>query len=985
MNIWRFSGQVRKIRVVMLVFLLGLFGSFHLSIAQDGNDASSTLIDASSNNFPPMNVLDKDGNLTGFGCDLSDAVMKAVGRQVTHIHSPHWVQVLEWLDSGKADFIHDTGYTKDRDKFLDYSDPIIEMPEVIFVRPDQYDVTDIDSLKGKTVACVKKHITDLHLQKFPEINRHVVKTPIEGLYELIAGKVDAFIYPKQIVLYLAQKLRLGDKIKIAGEPLRILTWSMVVKEGNKKVLDLLNQGIAKVRESGEYDRIYDKWWGMKILAGYSKRELYVIAAVTSGGSLLIALAIALLLFNRRLSKGKKELKVEIVERKRAEEALQKHQEHLEELVEKRTISLQKKIVEHKLTEDKLRQSEEKLRSLVGNIPGVSYRCRCDEQWTMEFISDEVKNLTGYPASDFLQNVVRSWASIMHPEGKEASDEYALEKINRKEPYTLEYRIIGADGNIRWCYEKGQGVFDEQGKLCFLDGVIVDRTDHKQAEEALWESEEQYRTLMDNLPVAVYRNRPGPEGQFLMANPAFCKMFGFKNEEEVKKMTSADLYANPKERKQYSDNLIEKGVVENDERTLLKIDGTPVHTSITSRVVYGKDGEVSHFDSIMLDITEKQRLEDQLQQATKMEAIATLAGGVAHEFNNALMGIMGNIELLKMNFSEDGGIDKHLESMKSAGHRMSRLTAQLLAYAEGGKYQPKDLKLDNFVIETLSILQHDFSPEVRVEIHFQKDISYIRSDYAQMQMVLSAILANSNEAIEDEGLIRIAAENKDLDEDFTKQHPGLKPGPYVCLTIEDDGEGMDEETRSGIFEPFFTTKFQGRGMGMAAVHGIVRNHDGWISVDSELGRGTTVQIYLPAIEVEIKKPRKAKAEVSTGSGTILMIEDEDVVIEVTQMMLEMLGYRVMVAKTGKDAIHIAETFDGQIDLALLDIKLPDIDGRNLYPLIMKARSNMKVIVFSGYSIDGPAREILNAGAQDFIQKPFSIATLSEKLKEVFEGK
>ena len=171
---------------------------------------------------------------------------------------------------------------------------------------------------------------------------------------------------------------------------------------------------------------------------------------------------------------------------------------------------------------------------------------------------------------------------------------------------------------------------------------------------------------------------------------------------------------------------------------------------------------------------------------------------------------------------------------------------------------------------------------------------------------------------------------------------------------------------------------------AAVYGIVRNHDGWISVDSELGRGTTVRIYLPSIEVEIEKPKEDKAKAPTGTGTILMIEDEDVVIEVTQAMLEMLGYRVMVAKTGKDAIHIAETFDGQIDLALLDIKLPDIDGRHLYPLIMKARSNLKVIVFSGYSIDGPAREILDAGAQGFIQKPFSVSALSEKLKEVLEG-
>jgi len=369
----------------------------------------------------------------------------------------------------------------------------------------------------------------------------------------------------------------------------------------------------------------------------------------------------------------------------------------------------------------------------------------------------------------------------------------------------------------------------------------------------------------------------------------------------------------------------------------------------------------------------------------MEAVATLAGGVAHEFNNALMGILGNIELLKMGLPEDGATDEYFEAMKGSGHRMSRLTAQLLAYAQGGKYQPKDLKFDHFVTETLRILRHNLNPAIRVETHFPKDVSYIEADYAQMQMVLSAIMGNSNEAIEDHGLIRITTGNKDVDEDFTKQHPGLKPGPYVCLTIEDDGKGMDEGTKYRIFEPFFTTKFQGRGMGMAAAYGIVMNHDGWISVDSELGKGTAVRIYLPAIEIKVEKPKKAEVGIATGSGTVLIIEDEEVVIEVTQAMLEMLGYRVMVAKTGKDAIHITETFDGQIDLALLDIKLPDMEAGKVYPLIMKARPDLKVIVFSGYTVEGPAQKILDAGAQGFIQKPFSLATLSEKLKKVLEGK
>lgn len=186
----------------------------------------------------------------------------------------------------------------------------------------------------------------------------------------------------------------------------------------------------------------------------------------------------------------------------------------------------------------------------------------------------------------------------------------------------------------------------------------------------------------------------------------------------------------------------------------------------------------------------------------MEAIATLAGGIAHEFNNALMGIMGNIELLKMDLPENEKSDRYFEIMKRSGYRMSRLTDQLLAYAQGGKYQPKDLALDDFVMETLPILQHDLNPAVRVETHFQKDMAHVMADHAQMQMVLSAILANSNEAIEGEGLIKITVENQAIDDNFTHQHPGLKPGPYVCLTIEDDGRGMDEETRNGILEAFF---------------------------------------------------------------------------------------------------------------------------------------------------------------------------------------
>jgi len=343
--------------------------------------------------------------------------------------------------------------------------------------------------------------------------------------------------------------------------------------------------------------------------------------------------------------------------------------------------------------------------------------------------------------------------------------------------------------------------------------------------------------------------------------------------------------------------------------------------------------------------------------------------------------MGNLYLLQMDTSKNSRAGKYLSKMKTSAERISNLTNQLLAYARGGKYHPEIISLNDFVNRTLPLITHTVDPPVRVETDLANDIYTVEVDLTQLQMVLSALVANAAEAIAGEGYVRIMTRNKRLDGELAKQHPESSPGPYVCLIVEDNGKGMDKETMSRVFEPFFSTKFQGRGLGMAAVYGIIRNHDGFISIDSEVDRGTVVEVHLPTVHRELEEAEEPQKELLRGTGTILVVEDEETVMEVCKAMLERLGYKVLEARTGLDAVHAAKSYPERIDLAILDIVLPDMGGKQVYPLLMGFRPEMKVIVCSGYDLDGPAQEILEAGAQGFLKKPYGLSALSAMLNKV----
>ena len=634
------------------------------------------------------------------------------------------------------------------------------------------------------------------------------------------------------------------------------------------------------------------------------------------------------------------------------------------------------ISDRKEAEIALRKSEEKYRELFeqgsdllcvhdleGNLIDTNLAFKKEYGWDeKELVNMNIRNLIPeryrHEFSDYLKRVI-----------EKGKDEGLL-------------RVITKDGRELVLEYKNSLIVGENGPIV-IHGSARDITERLQNERALRESEERYRLLVEEINDVIFRT--DQNGILTFVSPVVKSVAGYDPSELIGQNFTKIIYHEDIDLLTNRFKELLSGVVKPSEYRIVNKAGEPIWVRSSSNLIYDRKNIVG-VRGVITNISEEKRFQAQLYHSKKMEAIGTLAGGIAHEFNNALTGVVGNMQLLEMALPDNEIVRKHCEAMKGPSHRMAKLTNHLLAYAEGGMYQPKTLSMSDFVKDALPITAADMDPAIHIETDLPRDISPVKADTTQMQMVLSAVLNNAVESIEGEGRIRIETRTLDLKKEVAEKHPGRVPGPYVCLSVADDGAGMDEKTRSRVFDPFFTTKFQGRGMGMAAAYGIVINHGGWISVDSESGNGTAVEIYLPSIEAEAteKKAKAPDVKIITGTGTILVIEDEEMVMDVLRALLERLGYRILAAKTGKGAIDIAKTFDGQIDLALLDIKLPDMSGDKVYPLIMKERPDLKVMVCSGYAIDGPARAILDAGAQEFIQKPFSLETLSKKLKNALEG-
>jgi PAS domain S-box-containing protein len=478
----------------------------------------------------------------------------------------------------------------------------------------------------------------------------------------------------------------------------------------------------------------------------------------------------------------------------------------------------------------------------------------------------------------------------------------------------------------------------------------------------------------------------PAGKIEYVNPAFEKITGYARDEVIG--GDIALLDSGQQAKTFFSSIIntlQRGEIWQGRLVNKRKDHSLYETEATISPIKNKAGKITNYVSLQRDVSHEVRLERQLRQAQKMEAIGTLAGGIAHDFNNLLMGIQGNISLSLLDIEADSPYYKNLKKIEQYIQNGVDLTKQLLGFARGGKYEISLLNL-NELLEEQNLMFSRTNKEIIFKNELKPDLWRVEADRGQIEQVLMNLYLNALQAMPDGGTLTTRTANLTIDEDQYSPYY-VKAGKYIRMTIEDTGIGMDEGVQQRIFDPFFTTKEMGRGtgLGLASVYGIVKNHEGFINVFSKTGQGTRFEIYLPSSDKGVPIKEKVVEEFVEGQETVLLVDDEDMIIDVGTRMLKKLGYKVFAARDGREAIAIFKKHQKKIDVIVLDMIMPQMGGGETYDQIKKIKPGVKVLLSSGYSINGQASEILNRGCNGFIQKPFNMQNLSQSLRAILEGK
>ncbi len=628
-------------------------------------------------------------------------------------------------------------------------------------------------------------------------------------------------------------------------------------------------------------------------------------------------------------------------------------------------------------------SPDELISLLNNIPGVIYRGLPD--WSMSFAGKKVNDLTGYTYEEFISRSI-CWRDIIHPEDLGKVRSIIKDAVKSKRgSLQLEYRIVRRDKKVRWLADRRQMIYDERGWLTHVDGVLVDRTEEKKIEETFRESEEKYRGIVEQSVAGVYIIQGGI---FRYVNGRFCEIFGYRDDEIIEKLGPLDITL-PEDRAMVTKN-IEMRLKGKIGHIMYEFRGVKKGGEVVQVRVLGSLGTYRGGKAIMgtiMDITKEKVLEKELLQSQKMEAVGRLTGGIAHDINNYLGAITSFSEVVKVmcdgGSGNSGKIREKMEEIIETSMKASRMIDRLLSFSRKRPAAPVVVNLNHQIGNLQQMMVRLIGEDIEVETDFGENLGNVKIDPLQVDQIIINFLVNARDAMPGGGKVKIRTENVELNGEKGVCCSSERKGRYVKVSVADTGCGIPEEIREKIFEPFFTTKEigTGTGLGLSTVYGIVKQYGGFICVESEVEKGATFSVYLPMTEEEGEGEEEKVAQGDMrGRGKILLVEDNKEVRISTKALLEVLGYEVISASCGREALDIYSKAL-RIDLVISDVVMPSMNGREFVAKLKEREGDVKVLFMSGYTDDMILRQGIRHKGVNFLPKPFSLAELGNKVKEI----
>ncbi len=685
-----------------------------------------------------------------------------------------------------------------------------------------------------------------------------------------------------------------------------------------------------------------------------------------------------------------ELSKIITLRKEAEAALKKARDELERRVEERTAELSKtsvalkdEIAEHKRVAKELAESEEKYRTLFeDSLEAMSLT----QEGKIIDVNSAWLKLHGFEHKNEVMGT--DIIDIINLEDRGILTE-RRETWPEKKERIYQLRDMRKQGSVVDVEIHSSGIsFGEKDAILT---IISDITEHNRAEKALRDSEQRYRAILEDVPEMICRFLP--DGTLTFVNKAYCSQLNIKREELIGQNFFQFIpdYENKKVRNHFM-SLNPKSPTVTYEHQVITPDGELKWQMWTVQALFNEQGYPAEYQSLGRDFTEenlarseKAKLEIQLQQTRKLEDIRILLGGIAQDFNNFLMGIQGRSSLMLSDTDSSHPHFVHIKGIEEYVLGAAELTKQLLGFARVEKYEKRPTDI-NELIKRSSEMFCRTKKELKIDTKYQANIWTVKVDQSQIEQVLFNLFRKASQAMKGVGELYLETQNIIIDRNHVSPN-GMAPGKYVRISVTDTRTVMDKETQDHIFDPFFTTKEMGIGigLGLASAYGIIKNHDGIINLQSNKDTGSTFNIYLPASEQEIIKKEHLSEEILTGSETILFVDDNDMIVDMSRQLLEKMGYTAMTAKSEKEALSIYKQSKDKIDIVILDMIMPEMGGGETYDRLKKINPQVKVLLLSGYRIDEQVSEILKRGCDGFIQKPFEMKELSRKIRGILDKK